>query len=465
MKMKQRAILNQINPDFAREGEDRAEFLQRKVEEIKASIREYMKYCGKSGFIVNLTGGPDSFAAAALTADAIKDCRGMLYIMLLPNGANNDIEDAEACRDAIMRRFDNVESETVSIEKGVSGIREDIRSSALYDQNDSEMEYKIVERVRMIEKYALAKDLLVLGTDHATENMVGYLIKYGDGGCDFNPLSGLVKIDIYEIAMMYGAPPCVERKDKETDIAVQQANELEPGLTYGDLTAYLTGHVIEKELMQRIYHLYEAAEHKRHLPASPQNTWWKEGKEDVTFLVIDMIHAFVDGSMPCENAENAVQATVAFLNHHPEMRVLYVRDCHPAEHCSFEEFGGRWPAHAIQGTEDCQLVQAFQGVRKTINSPLMRYNVFNKGEDELKEEYSGFNAVNENYGALKFNLTGQVVISGMATEYCVKETAKDLLKMGFQVSILKDGLGYMDQSQHEQALQELIDLGAKLIYS
>ena len=42
MKMKQRAILNQINPDFAREGEDRAEFLQRKVEEIKASIREYM---------------------------------------------------------------------------------------------------------------------------------------------------------------------------------------------------------------------------------------------------------------------------------------------------------------------------------------------------------------------------------------------------------------------------------------
>lgn len=463
MKMKQRAILNKINPDFARDGEDKGEFLQKKIEAIKTAIREYMKYCGKNGYIVSLTGGPDSFAVAALTADAIKDCRGMVYLLLMPKG-DKDIEDAAACRDAIMRRFDNVESETISIENGYEGVLKDIADSGLFSKNDrEEVCNKVAKRVRMVEKYALSTDLLIMGADHAAENMVGYSIKYGDGGCDFNPLSGLIKSDVYEIAMMYGAPPCVEGKEKETDIAVQEANELEPGLTYGHLIAYLTGNIIDKALMQRIYMLYEKTEHKRRLPASPQYTWWKDGEEDVTHVVVDMIHAFVDGSMACQNAESAVDATVAFINRHPEMRVLYVRDCHPAEHCSFDAFGGQWPAHAVKGTDECAIMEQFNSIEKTINSPLERYNIFNKGEDEMKEEYSGFNAVNKNYGALKFNLTGRVVVSGIATEYCVKETVKDLLKMGFKVSVLQDGLGYIDKEEHEKALNELVSLGAKRI--
>ncbi len=80
--------------------------------------------------------------------------------------------------------------------------------------------------------------------------------------------------------------------------------------------------------MGRIVSLYEKSEHKRHLPASPMNLWWKGKKEDVTHVVVDMIHAFTDGSMACKNAENAIKNTVKFMNDNPSVRVLYVRDYH-----------------------------------------------------------------------------------------------------------------------------------------
>ncbi|MBQ9941533.1 MAG: isochorismatase family protein, partial [Christensenellaceae bacterium] len=227
--------------------------------------------------------------------------------------------------------------------------------------------------------------------------------------------------------------------------------------------AYLKGNLIEKEKMQRLVTLFERGEHKRHLPASPMNDWWKSRPEETTHVVVDMIHAFVDGTMACAGAQQAVENCVAFIDAHPEMRVLYVRDMHPADHCSFEAEGGPWPAHAVAGSEDAEWAEEFYGVKKTINTPIARYNVFNKGTDAHTEEYSGFNGQNEAYGALKFNLTRKVVVSGIATEYCVKNTALDLLKNGFDVSIVADALAYIDKDAHDRALAELKELGAKII--
>ena len=194
------------------------------------------------------------------------------------------------------------------------------------------------------------------------------------------------------------------------------------------------------------------------------NLWWKQKKEEASFIVVDMIHAFTDGSMACQNAEAAVKNTVSYLNEHPEHRVFYVRDYHPEDHCSFQEQGGPWPQHAVAGTKESQVEEAFYtDLNKTINTPLERYNVFNKGSNPLEEEYSGFNAQNEQYGALKYNLTRKVIVSGIATEYCVKNTVMDLLKNGFEVAVLKDGLAYLEAQGHEEALAEMRAMGAQII--
>ncbi len=89
--------------------------------------------------------------------------------------------------------------------------------------------------------------------------------------------------------------------------------------------------------------------------------------------------------------------------------------------------------------------------------------MFSKGMNPLKEEYSGFDAQNEQYGALKYNLTRKVVVSGVATEYCVKNTVMDLLKNGFEVVVLKNCLAYLEEQGHEAALIEMREMGAQII--
>lgn len=463
MKMKQREILNALPLDFRRDCQTQEEYLDKKIEEIKAAIREYLKNTGLRGYMLGLSGGIDSFAAAALVADAVKEISGVLYLLLLPNGEQADMADSIQCRDALLARFDNIEAATVSIENAYAGVLADISSCPFYDPENRYALGNTQARLRMVEQYALAKNLLVIGTDHATENVTGYFTKYGDGGSDFNPLDGLIKPDIYAIAARYGAPECVMKKAPAAGLGISSSDEEELGIRYEELALYLQGNLIDKEKMQRIVSLYERAEHKRHMPASPMNTWWKGKAEDTTHVVVDMIHAFVDGSMACQGAEEAVAYTCGYMDAHPEMRVLYVGDCHPAEHCSFKENGGEWPAHAVQGTEDSTWPKAFYQIRKTINTPLVRYNVFCKGTDPMREEYSGFNAQNEFYGALKYNLTRRVVVSGIATEYCVKNTVIDLLKNGFEVILLEKGLAYIDRDAHEKTLLELKEMGAKLI--
>lgn len=464
MKMKQREILNALALDFARDRQSQEAFLNAKIEQIKQATKEYLMSTGMKGFMLGLSGGIDSFVSAALVADAVRDISGLVHLLILPNGEQKDIHDAQECAKALMDRFSNISCETINIRAMYDGLLKSIEPSIIRDHADDYFLANAQPRLRMVCQYALGKGLLVVGTDHATENVTGYFTKYGDGGSDYNPMEGLIKPDIYAIASQYGAPDCVMQKAPAAGLGISNTDEEELGFTYEQLSQYLRGNLVEKDVMGRIVSLYEKSEHKRRLPASPMNLWWKSKKEDATHVVVDMIHAFTDGSMACKNAESAIKHTVNFINDNPGVRVLYVRDYHPEDHCSFQEQGGPWPQHAVAGTHDSEIEEAFYGdVQKTINSPLEHYNVFSKGTNPLKEEYSGFDAQNEQYGALKYNLTRKVVVSGVATEYCVKNTVMDLLKNGFEVVVLKDCLAYLEEQGHEAALVEMREMGAQII--
>ena len=133
MKMKQREILNALPLDFRRDCQTQEEYLDKKIEEIKAAIREYLKNTGLKGYMLGVSGGIDSFAAAALVADAVKEISGVLYLLLLPNGEQADMADSIQCRDALLARFDNIEAATVSIENAYAGVLADISSCPFYD--------------------------------------------------------------------------------------------------------------------------------------------------------------------------------------------------------------------------------------------------------------------------------------------------------------------------------------------
>ena len=187
--------------------------------------------------------------------------------------------------------------------------------------------------------------------------------------------------------------------------------------------------------------------------------------------VVDMLYDFIDGSLACQNAENAVKSTLAFIDAQTKGQggadneildtfpILFIRDHHPADHSSFKEQGGIWPAHCVAGTRGGE-----------IHSDLAPYAseelTFDKGCDRGTEQYSGFEGVN-NAGqplseVLELLDTTDVYVCGIATEYCVRNTCEDLLKAGFKVHLLKDCIAYVDLQGHCKAIEEMAAKGISI---
>ena len=188
-------------------------------------------------------------------------------------------------------------------------------------------------------------------------------------------------------------------------------------------------------------------------------------------VVVDMLYDFIDGSLACQNAEQAVNETLRFIESQTKGQggdeheildtfpILFVRDHHPADHSSFKEQGGTWPSHCVAGTTGGEIHEALKPYA-------CEELTFDKGCDKNKEQYSGFEGMNEAEQSLGEILelldTEDVYVCGIATEYCVKNTCKDLLKAGFKVRLLKNCLAYVDHSDHLKALEEMASEGIRI---
>ncbi|MBQ9192804.1 MAG: isochorismatase family protein [Bacteroidales bacterium] len=149
--------------------------------------------------------------------------------------------------------------------------------------------------------------------------------------------------------------------------------------------------------------------------------------KDSALVVVDMLYDFIDGSMACQGADGAVAGTLKAIDRltagtdtdesgvHSTYPILFVRDHHPADHCSFTEQGGPWPPHCVQGTHGADVHEALL--------PYVKEDLtFFKGEDPAKEQYSGF-----------------------------------------EVSVLADALAWVDAQGHEEALKAMDEEGIHLI--
>jgi nicotinamidase-related amidase len=188
-------------------------------------------------------------------------------------------------------------------------------------------------------------------------------------------------------------------------------------------------------------------------------------------VVVDMLYDFIDGSLACENAAEAVKATLAFIDSKTKGQkgeeheildtfpILFVRDHHPADHSSFKEYGGIWPSHCVAGTRG-------GGIHEELLPYACEELTFDKGCDKAVEQYSGFEGMNSAEQSLGEILelldTTDVYVCGIATEYCVKNTCEDLLKAGFKVRLLKDCLAYVDAAGHLKALDEMTAKGVTI---
>jgi nicotinamidase/pyrazinamidase len=133
--------------------------------------------------------------------------------------------------------------------------------------------------------------------------------------------------------------------------------------------------------------------------------------------------------------------------------VVATRDWHPPDHGSFAEQGGRWPVHTVQDTEGAQLHEALDHERLDL--------IVDKGQNPDTEGYSGFDETGLEH-LLRERGIDRLTIVGLATDYCVKNTALDALRHGFAVTVDSAGVRGVDPDDSERALDELRAAGAEI---
>ena len=138
----------------------------------------------------------------------------------------------------------------------------------------------IKARQRMISQYGVAGGMqgAVLGTDHAAENITGFYTKFGDGGADLLPLFRLNKRQGKMLLAALGAEPSLYEKVPTADLEDGKpglADEVALGVTYEDIDNYTEGRSISPEAQEKIENWYLKTEHKRHLPITVFDDFWK----------------------------------------------------------------------------------------------------------------------------------------------------------------------------------------------
>lgn len=234
---------------------------------------QYLAQTGLNGFVLGISGGQDSLLAGLLTQRAVTERRrtdptAKFHAMLLPYGTQADREDVVlACQvihPDIIHDFD--------IQPGVDSLVHTFATVTGTELSDFD-KGNVKARMRMIAQYAVAgsQNLLVIGTDHAAEAVMGFFTKYGDGGADIAPLAGLTKGQGKLLLKELGVPEQFITKSPSADLldsVPQQADETELGVAYTQIDRYLEGRAISDNLAAQIEARYNATRHKREQPVS-----------------------------------------------------------------------------------------------------------------------------------------------------------------------------------------------------
>ncbi|SRR6266496_1549746 len=135
--------------------------------------------------------------------------------------------------------------------------------------------------------------------------------------------------------------------------------------------------------------------------------------------------------------------------------VFKTRDWHPAQTKHFAEYGGTWPVHCVQGTWGAEFHPTL------IDDP--RIQVISKGLGD-EDSYSAFDGTDLASQLRKLGVE-KVLVGGLATDYCVKNTVLDALKEGFAVKALIDAMRPVDlkPGDGDQAIEEMRAAGVVIV--
>ncbi|AGN99862.1 NAD(+) synthase [Limosilactobacillus reuteri] len=245
-------------------------------------ICDFLQTTKMKTLVLGISGGQDSSLAGRLSQLAVEKLREetgdneyQFIAVRLPYGEQADESDAMFAindfikPDKIMRV--NIKAATDAM---VASLNE--AGTPISDFNKG----NIKARERMIVQYAIGGENkgAVVGTDHAAEAVTGFYTKFGDGGADITPLSGLDKRQGKALLQFLGAPAKLYDKTPTADLEEDKPmrpDEEALGVRYDEIDDYLEGREVSPAVAKKIEGWYRRTQHKRHLPIAPYDTWWK----------------------------------------------------------------------------------------------------------------------------------------------------------------------------------------------
>ncbi len=245
-------------------------------------LKNYLIHTGANGYVLGISGGQDSTLAGKLAQMAIDELNEdgsnkqlNFYAVRLPYGEQADEEDA---MDAI--RFINTSKTLViNIKAAVDASNQAFeKATGELLSNFNKGNTKARERMKAQYDIAAHYGCLVIGTDHAAEAITGFFTKHGDGACDIAPLFGLTKRQGRALLVELGAPEHLYTKAPTADLEDDKPglpDEIALGMTYEQLDRYLEGRQVDSAIAEKIEERYEMTEHKRQLPVTVFDSWWK----------------------------------------------------------------------------------------------------------------------------------------------------------------------------------------------
>jgi nicotinamidase/pyrazinamidase len=172
-------------------------------------------------------------------------------------------------------------------------------------------------------------------------------------------------------------------------------------------------------------------------------------------ILVDVQNDFCPGgALPVPEGDRVVPALNALLKRVRAFTVA-TRDWHPPNHCSFKPEGGTWPVHCVAGTPGAAFHPALAVDRVA--------HLVSKATRPDEEAYSGFQGT-DLAAVLQRRGIQRVFVGGLATDYCVKATALDAVKHGFEVAVLEDAIRGVEVQPGDcaRALDEMKRAGVRL---
>jgi nicotinamidase/pyrazinamidase len=166
-------------------------------------------------------------------------------------------------------------------------------------------------------------------------------------------------------------------------------------------------------------------------------------------VVVDVQNDFCEGgALAAHDTESLIEEINSLVSKYSRENklVIFTRDWHPADHCSFSDQGGQWPAHCVAGTRGAEF-------HPDLILPPCHLMV-SKATSSDKDAYSAFQ--DTGLARLLENLDVQsLAICGIATEYCVRGTFEDAVEQGFDVSVKRRAIRPVapDSDEEQEAFE------------